>query len=115
VLRQQQQCSRNAESTAEDAAGLSRAHHVTAADQRPQRPGEATEEFGEFLQQRLGLCRIAKREHQQPHAQQQQSAARRTYSELEGESRERRGRQVGSSSDASQGEEEPQSVGTEVR
>jgi len=47
--------------------------------------------------------------------QQQQSAARRTCSELEGESRERRGRQVGSSSDASQGEEEPQSVGTEVR
>jgi hypothetical protein len=63
-------------------------------------PEKADGEFGEFLQQRLVLCRIAKREHQQPHAQQQQSAARRTCSELESESRERRGRQVGSSSDA---------------
>jgi hypothetical protein len=42
----------------------------------------------------------AKRKQQQPHAQQQQLAARRTRSELEGESRERRGQQIGSSSDA---------------
>ena len=78
-------------------------------------PRRSNRRVWRILQQRSVLCRIAKRKHQQPHTQQQQSVARRTCSELEGESRERRGRQVGSSSDALQGEEEPQSVGTEVR
>ena len=50
------------------------------------------------------------RQQQQQHAQWQQLAMRRTCSELEGESRKQRRRHSGSSSDASWGKDDMQSV-----